>query len=234
MADFIKIKKICLVSSNRASSIYTTTTKMKKLYTTLSFGLLLTGISHAATLVLFDFEEITANGAATATASGQLAATTSGFVTSAQNSTNLRNGTRGGSTNPLAGTASESRSFTTSGGGSVVNYDSFSFFIGSNAKAYNYSFTYNYAGLASPVTFGDGTTGSTTNFAAADTTDFVTFSTSEIVTFTLTSTGVAAGGNDRTRFDDFNIQGSVVPEPSSFALFGLGLGVLAFRRRRNG
>ncbi|MGJ8643545.1 MAG: PEP-CTERM sorting domain-containing protein [Luteolibacter sp.] len=211
---------------------------MNKLFTTLSAGILLTGMSQAATLVLFDFEDLTSNGAnSVATSTGTLAGTTTTFLTTAQNSsvsgTDLHNGNRGGSSDAISGTNSNTISFTTAAAGADVTYDSFTYFIGSNSKAYDYAWSYNYAGLGAPVEFSTGTTGATTNFSSiADT--LTSFTTSETVTWSLTAIGAAAGGNDRTRFDDFTIEGTVVPEPSSIALLGLGAGALVFRRRRNG
>jgi hypothetical protein len=54
------------------------------------------------------------------------------------------------------------------------------------------------------------------------------------VTFTITDT--TPGNNNQetlySYFDNVTVTGTVIPEPSSFALLGLGLGSLVMRRRR--
>jgi len=56
-----------------------------------------------------------------------------------------------------------------------------------------------------------------------------TLANGESATFTWASSGGTSGGH---RLDNFAISGSVIPEPSSFALLLAGLGLLTLRRRR--
>ena len=51
------------------------------------------------------------------------------------------------------------------------------------------------------------------------------------VTFRLVATGAASGTAGTNRVDNFNIEATAIPEPTSLAVIGLG-GLLALRRRR--
>lgn len=189
--------------------------------------------SQATVLALYDFEA--AGAAAFDTSSSILDASAiigGGTQNNSVPATNYFNGTRGGQHANALPTAGETDSitFTTVGlSGEDVTYENLSSFFGSNGGFFTPSLSY-MIGAASSVDAGTGSEPALQTFAQ-QTFDFADFTTDETVTWTLLFTK-GTGGNDRLRIDDLTLNGSVVPEPSSTALLGLGSLALILRRRK--
>ncbi|MGJ8657349.1 MAG: PEP-CTERM sorting domain-containing protein [Akkermansiaceae bacterium] len=133
----------------------------------------------------------------------------------------------------LAITAGDFFSFTVETNGNSVTFESLSFFQNQFGTTGKVDISATQAG-GSEVFLTSGFTPAGGNNALATpatNVDFADFTTTADTTFTFYLYG-ASNANHGTRFDDITLNGTVVPEPSSTALLGLGGLALMMRRKK--
>ncbi|MGJ8656579.1 MAG: PEP-CTERM sorting domain-containing protein [Akkermansiaceae bacterium] len=205
---------------------------MKKLLQISSVVMITSVSASAASLAVYNFENATNRNEDSANLINATDLVNAGNQNNSVPAVDYYNGTRGGQHANALNTAglTDFVSWTTAGlAGENITYENVSAFFGSNGGSFTPALSYE-IGAGSSVAAGTGTTPALQTFNQ-QTFNFADFTTDETVTWTITFTKVS-GGNDRLRFDDLTVTGTVVPEPSSTALLGLGGLALIARRRR--